>query len=642
MKLLSLKRIHRLFLPLLLPLILNSCGDPASQNKKKEPPPPPQTYLDFQPVSMDNLDAFQATDGNWTVAGSVFADRTADNKTPIKGETGTGILVNNNDESKKSHLLTTMEHGDIEVDMEFMMAKGSNSGVYLQGRYEIQLFDSWGVAEPKHSDVGGIYQRWDESRPEGQKGFEGHAPPVNASRAPGLWQHLRIRFQAPRFDANGNKTANARFLKVELNGTLLHEDVEVTGPTRAAMFEDEQATGPLMIQGDHGPVAIRNLGIKQYGDKKLTLSPMEFKYYELESNTTAEDNLPDFSTLTPARTGSTDSLSRNVIEERRNYGLVFDGSINVPESGTYLLEAMVQGGIKVLIGGKVVLDYDGEHEFVGEVGYGKAELSAGEQPFQVLYRKQHRFWKNGLALFVEGPGIPKMALHAPGSPMQLPDFQPYAIGPEENEATVLRGYVMHDGYKRTHAVSVGNPEGVHFNYDLNQGAWLTVWDGAFVDVREMWVNRGVEQIAVPMGPALGLGGMPSFAQLSGKNAAWPDSVYEGDPIQFAGYELGENGAPTFLFEAGSGTIKDQISPSSTERKLTRSITAEGNIGKTWVLLASGSDIQQLPNGSYAINDHSYYLETGDGTKPVIRSNDGQQELVLSLSDNQSINYSLIW
>jgi hypothetical protein len=90
-----------------------------------------------------------------------------------------------------------------------MMAKGSNSGIYLQGRYEVQLLDSWNVVNVKAGDNGGIYERWNDDKPEGQKGYEGHAPRQNASRAPGLWQHIKISFQAPRFNATGQKTENA-------------------------------------------------------------------------------------------------------------------------------------------------------------------------------------------------------------------------------------------------------------------------------------------------------------------------------------------------------------------------------------------------------------------------------------------------
>ena len=82
------------------------------------------------------------------------------------------------------------------------------------------------------------------------------------SRPPGKWQSYEIIFQAPRFDARGLKVANARFLQVIWNGETVHQNVEVEGPTRAAMLGQETATAPLMLQGDHGPVAYRNVLIE--------------------------------------------------------------------------------------------------------------------------------------------------------------------------------------------------------------------------------------------------------------------------------------------------------------------------------------------------------------------------------------------
>lgn len=71
-------------------------------------------------------------------------------------------------------------------------------------------------------------------------------------------------FRAPRFDANGKKTENAKFVKVVHNGQLVQENAEVTGPTRSAMKEyaPEEEMGPIRIQGDHGAVAFRAFKIK--------------------------------------------------------------------------------------------------------------------------------------------------------------------------------------------------------------------------------------------------------------------------------------------------------------------------------------------------------------------------------------------
>lgn len=167
---------------------------------------------------------------------------------------GPGDRIVNGPNGRTANLVTNMKHGDIELYVEFMVPQGSNSGVYLHGLYEIQVFDSWGVAKPATTDCGSIYHRWINEKP-----VDGSAARVNASRRPGEWQSFHAWFRAPRFDANGKKTANARFVKVLHNGILVQENVNLEGGTRAHMPIAEAALNPLMLQGDHGPVAFRNL-----------------------------------------------------------------------------------------------------------------------------------------------------------------------------------------------------------------------------------------------------------------------------------------------------------------------------------------------------------------------------------------------
>ena len=164
-----------------------------------------------------------------------------------------GTLLNGT--GRTTDLVTDEKFGDVELYVEFLIARGSNSGVYLHGLYEVQIFDSYGSWMPlSSSDGGGIYHRWIN-----ETGVGGSAPKVNACRRPGEWQSYHIWFRAPRFDANGKKTENAKFLRVLYNGLLVQENVEVEGATRAAMTHPEGPTNPIMIQGDHGPIAIRNI-----------------------------------------------------------------------------------------------------------------------------------------------------------------------------------------------------------------------------------------------------------------------------------------------------------------------------------------------------------------------------------------------
>lgn len=204
----------------------------------------------------DNLDGWRKPTGTWEVVGGVSLD--AQNPKRFDIEPGHGVMINGRT-GPTVDLVSSFEHGDVEAHVEFCVPRGSNSGVYFQGRYEVQILDSWGVANPTFTDCGGIYERWLDG-----KGFEGHAPRVNASRMPGEWQTFDVVFRAPRFNENGKKTENAKFVSVKLNGVLVQENVSVTGPTRAAMDEKtEVARGPLMLQGDHGPVAYRNIIVRE-------------------------------------------------------------------------------------------------------------------------------------------------------------------------------------------------------------------------------------------------------------------------------------------------------------------------------------------------------------------------------------------
>lgn len=147
-------------------------------------------------------------------------------------------------------IFTEQKFGDCTIEVEFMVPKGSNSGIYLMGEYEVQVFDSHGKQKLGMGDLGAIYSA--------------AAPKVNAAKKPGEWQKFVIDFQAPRFEGN-KKTANAKFLKVTLNDQVLHENIEMKGPTPGGLTGKEAATGPLMFQGDHGPVAYRNIKVTPKG-----------------------------------------------------------------------------------------------------------------------------------------------------------------------------------------------------------------------------------------------------------------------------------------------------------------------------------------------------------------------------------------
>ena len=141
-----------------------------------------------------------------------------------------GVLQNTNG---GANLITTETFTDFKLHIEFKYPKGGNSGVYLRGRYEVQVEDN-GDVEPQSVHLGGIY------------GFL--VPNENASKGPDAWQSFDI-------------TLIGRRVTVVLNGRTIIADQTIPGITGGALDSDEGMPGPIFLQGDHGPVAYRNIVI---------------------------------------------------------------------------------------------------------------------------------------------------------------------------------------------------------------------------------------------------------------------------------------------------------------------------------------------------------------------------------------------
>lgn len=138
-----------------------------------------------------------------------------------------GVLVNS---AKGSDIITTAQFEDFRLEAEYQYPKDSNSGIYLRGRYEFQILDDYGQS-PSVSSSGAIY------------GF--HAPSESAVRPHGEWNRAII-------------TLVGREVIVELNGKLI-VNARIAGITGGAIDSNEGLPGPILLQGDHGPVSFRKL-----------------------------------------------------------------------------------------------------------------------------------------------------------------------------------------------------------------------------------------------------------------------------------------------------------------------------------------------------------------------------------------------
>jgi hypothetical protein len=141
-----------------------------------------------------------------------------------------GLLVN---ATPGNNLLTERKFDDFRLHVEFRYPRGSNSGIYLRGRYEVQIEDNYGL-EPDSHHIGGVY------------GFL--TPSVNAARKAGEWQTMDI-------------TLVGREVTVVFNDERILDRQTIPGITGGALDSDEGALGPILLQGDHGPVEFRKVTI---------------------------------------------------------------------------------------------------------------------------------------------------------------------------------------------------------------------------------------------------------------------------------------------------------------------------------------------------------------------------------------------
>ena len=585
-----------------------------------------------QTIPLYDMSAFRPIKENWSIVGSITASIDQTNNTIT--EAGTGILSCKHEIGKygiEKDIMTIMEHGDLDLDLDFMMAKGSNSGIYLQGRYEIQLNDSWGKKNPKYGDVGGIYERWDESKPEGSKGYEGIAPRFNVAKAPGLWQNIKISFQAPRFDATGKKISDAKILSIILNGVLIHENVELTGPTRGSLVDNEVPKGPLRFQGDHGNVAFRNIKYKSFNQKFLTFKDLKFGVYKGNFRTVA-----DIEKIKPETSGNVAFLNWNVSNSENEFAVKYVGKINVPDAGKYTFTAVHGGNTQMKING--VDAFKNGWLNLGESRQTMIDLPAGDVDFEMYYWKADAWLAPSLGLYAESATIRKQALHYANSTLMANPTSPILLSPT-NEPVVFRSFMdIRDGEKGkrvVHAVSVGNKENIHYTYDLDNAALFQIWKGGFLNTTPMWNDRG-DGSSKPMGSLTALGDAPLLNLLASPSAAWSelDATYRP-----RGYELDEAGHPTFKYDYAGVNISDKTIPSEDGKMFKREIIVKGSTLNIYARLAVAQNITKLGDDIFIVGENRYYIKVIKGT-PSIRESAGMKELVLPVGDK--IAYSIIW
>lgn len=610
-----------------------------------------------QQLSLENLNDFREGTGNWQVVGDITVDRNFDvhdehvvkeevktkkrrkkkKKTvePPKSLTstaGSGILLNYGDPENNAMLYTKWEHGDMIMELEVMMPKGSNSGIFFQGRYELQLLDSWGVKNPKYSDMGGIYKNW-ETDPDVI--FRGVSPSSNAAKAPGLWQKFRVHFQAPRFNAAGEKIENAKFVSVDLNGVRIHTNVEVPFYTGGQISKQEVSQGPIMIQGDHGAVAFRNIYYQLLKESSVELSPLMYRTYKGEFK-----GLEDIDNALVASSSKAKEIDIAVVGEEDGYGVEYVGKIEIQEEDTYTISVGYTGGIKLMVDGKILLENNSATD------QGSLEetikLSTGNHSFKLVNIKTAAWRAPRLGLTIRGTDSNAKNFHVYDSdPPRVNSVSPIFVD-AESSPRMLRGFVAFegDGKRLSHTIGVGTPQGVNFIYDLGAANLVGVWRGDFIDATPMWHNRGDGSFRA-RGAVQWTFLNQSIAALENPNSSFPETGAAPDFVS-KGYTIDqESGLPIFKHSYKGVEIENKISTDKSNTYLTRSISFSKSGLTNWYFKLASGKVKKMADGAFAIGDQQYYIKILSGQEAVVREVEGETELVLPV-DGSNVNYEIIW
>jgi hypothetical protein len=342
------------------------------------------------------------------------------------------------------------------------------------------------------------------------------------------------------------------------------------------------------------------------------------------------------------RKGPAEAIDVKLADNPNKMDLVFTGTLNLKEANEY------QFIIKKI--GKARLRVDGEElvrtrELFDDYVVSR-KLNAGQHSIEFAYLKDFAWAPTGVGLYIGKLNSRPQAMHTPGSlpplpPTPLIDVIPTS-GPE-----LVRSFMMHEGKKKTHVISVGDPTGVNYSYDLNQGTVLQVWRGEFLNTTEMWYERGEPQVATSMGASVKFTDKINVGIVSDDKAVLPDTLNNPKDLLYKGYSLDASGYPTFSYLYRQVSLKDALIPLDGTRGIRRTLTVT-NAPATGVLLvrlADGGDIKEISDGIFAVDDQRYYVQVtaGSSNKSFLRTVGNKKELVVSIKGNSSqITYSLLW
>ncbi|WP_116105669.1 PA14 domain-containing protein [Lewinella sp. IMCC34191] len=453
---------------------------------------------------------------------------------------------------------------------------------------------------------------------------------------PNVWQNLELAY-LPATEATP-----ALLVAAYLNGNLVYYQQPLSkgsatpGPLQLEVTDGEMSVTGLSSAGQAGKASM----LTSDGEVDLNLPLIHYAYYDVDGS---PETFDDYDEEEPVKEGYISRFDLGAIREQgRDYAIRFTGDLNVPKAGDYAFFLRSSTHSALYIDGKEVVALGPDTE--GIENEGTVNLSEGTHEVR-LDHYQETNWTHLLLKYAFGEqkrrsfnDMPEgQAIATPRSAETTPvetDDRPYLL---RSFLNFPMARVYDYTQKRTHVINVGELDGPHYSYDLQNGALLQIWRGPFVDVSEMWEDRGEPQVVRALGPAISFDGRPQWTT-EGRN--WPT---EATNLQHRRYELDENGRPTFYFDMDeAGEVSDRFIP--TDRGLERTLTnsAEGETLTTNI--AAASEIRETAPGVFeTVNPglNIQVLELASGGLRLLQG-EGTMRLVAELPPGEHLTFSLDW
>ncbi len=318
------------------------------------------------------------------------------------------------------------------------------------------------------------------------------------------------------------------------------------------------------------------------------------------------DKLPDFSTLTPHRTGDVPKniLNLNFDDYKNHYAIVFTASIEAPEDGEYTFFLASDDGGRLSIDGAKVVEHDGIHP--ASLKSGKKRLKKGPHAFQLEYFQAESQaelfagWKGGNFDITAFSSWKPKTWRTPNS--QGEEYFGLPLTPT-SAPIIYRNFIAGAGNR---SIGVGFPGGFNVAWSAETMNLAIAWRGAFIDAARHWRNRGGgHQPPAGFDVVRPTDLVPPLAVVEDATAAWP-SFTPDQPLKdytWKGYTLDELGVPTFRYLWMGVEVEDTFTAHGDFKsggKLVRTLKLKGNIpAKAQLLLAQEADIQ-LSEGAFQI------------------------------------------